>query len=242
MTVHDMEFGTRVDRAARLRTGALATFAICGPLFLFIPGLDTATSSLFFRPGSGFIGATAAVEWVRNIFKLLYISACVTACLGVLVARVRGGRLLGMTGLQHLFLILCLSMGPGLVTNVAFKDHWGRARPREVTEFGGDKVFTSALMPAQQCKKNCSFVSGEASSIFMIFFAAALVVPRWCSALTALGIAGGLAAGAIRIAQGGHFLSDVIFAGIMMAITATLLHDLFASLELNGSEAQEREP
>jgi lipid A 4'-phosphatase len=115
-------------------------------------------------------------------------------------------------------------MGPGLVANLLLKDHWGRARPRHVAEFGGPKTFTPPLIPANQCPRNCSFVSGEAASIFLPFYAVAFVVPQWAAALVAAGTLLGFASGAVRVSQGAHFLSDVIFAGVFMALTVGLVY------------------
>jgi len=115
-------------------------------------------------------------------------------------------------------------MGPGILANVVLKDHWGRARPKQVVEFGGAKTFSPPLIPTDQCANNCSFVSGEAAAIFMPFYAAGLVVPQWSATLLAAGTVCGFAAGLVRIAQGAHFLSDVIFAGVFMAMTAVLAH------------------
>jgi lipid A 4'-phosphatase len=36
----------------------------------------------------------------------------------------------------------------------------------------------------------------------------------------------GLLAGLVRVMQGGHFLSDVVFAGVFMALVAAGLHRL----------------
>jgi lipid A 4'-phosphatase len=70
------------------------------------------------------------------------------------------------------------------------------------------------------------FVSGEAASMFAVFYAAALIVPHWSVATMIAGTIVGLAAGLVRVAQGGHFLSDVVFAGVFMALTAAGLHRL----------------
>jgi len=40
-----------------------------------------------------------------------------------------------------LIIILTLIIGPGLLVNAIFKDHWGRPRPRQVQEFGGRWEF-----------------------------------------------------------------------------------------------------
>jgi membrane-associated phospholipid phosphatase len=77
------------------------------------------------------------------------------------------------------------------------------------------------MMVSDQCQTNCSFVAGEAASIFMLFFAIAFLARgRQRKMLLMAGIAAGLAAGMIRVAQGGHFLSDVVFAGVVMALVA----------------------
>lgn len=143
---------------------------------------------------------------------------------GLVITRGSARSWLRLSGTQWLFLAICLAMGPGILANVALKDHWGRARPKEVAEFGGSKMFTPPLIPTDQCANNCSFVSGEAAAIFMPFYAAGLVVPQWAAILLAVGTLCGLAAGFVRVAQGAHFLSDVIFAGVFMAMTAVLVH------------------
>ncbi len=113
---------------------------------------------------------------------------------------------------------------PYIVANLMLKDHWGRARPRQVTEFGGSKTFTPPLIPAKQCPRNCSFVSGEAASIFLPFYAVAFVALQWDAVLVVAGTLLGLASGAVRVSQGAHFLSDVIFAGVFMALTVGLVY------------------
>ena len=51
----------------------------------------------------------------------------------------------------------------------------GPARPKHIVAFGGSKLFTPALQPTDQCKRNCSFVSGEACSVFAPFYAVAAI-------------------------------------------------------------------
>ena len=58
----------------------------------------------------------------------------------------------------------------------------------------------------------------------MPFYAAGLLIPQWSAVLLAAGTLCGLAAGLVRISQGAHFLSDVIFAGIFMGVTAVMAH------------------
>jgi lipid A 4'-phosphatase len=124
-----------------------------------------------------------------------------------------------------LYLLLVMAIGPGILVNTVFKDHWGRARPSQIVEFGGAKQFTRAALPSGECEKNCSFVSGHASVGFY-FLALAFVWPRRRALWLALGTSFGLGIGLVRIMQGGHFFSDVIFCGIIVYLTARALHTL----------------
>ena len=164
-------------------------------------------------------------------------SSCSVAVAGLLCGGCCAARgIWRMRAVHWLYLVLCLGVGPGLVTNTLLKDQWGRARPAQIVEFGGSKTFTPPLLPADQCARNCSFVSGEAASMFAVFYAVALIVPHWSVATMIAGTIVGLAAGLVRVAQGGHFLSDVVFAGVFMALIAAGLHRLMFGRPRRGGQ------
>lgn len=224
-----------------LKDWGFAGLAAGAAVFSLLPAIDLDISRQFVTPGHEFAGNTPQIELVRNIFKLVFVLSC-AAALGSLIYSLRYRRsCFGLSAVQSLFLVTCFVLGPGVITNQVFKDHWGRARPREVVQFGGEKAFTPALVPSRQCKRNCSFVSGEASSVFMVFFAAGIVFARFSVPLMLCGVVFGALAGLIRMAQGGHFLSDVIFAGVAMALAVALAYHAF-QLVWPGclEEAQER--
>jgi lipid A 4'-phosphatase len=113
--------------------------------------------------------------------------------------------------------------------NGILKEHWGRARPEQV--FGGEAEFTAPLVIADECARNCSFVSGEAAA------AAALAIvvgalswptlgPRGRRRAVALLGSVASAAGLMRVATGRHFLSDVVFAALVTAFVALALWTL----------------
>jgi lipid A 4'-phosphatase len=205
----------------------VAAGAIAGAVFLAVPEVDLGVARWFYADGAGFIGQRLGwVHALRNAFIVLYYGAIALSLAG-LAAMWRGrSRWLRLDKRQWLFLAACLAAGPGLVANLALKEQWGRARPKQVVEFGGTKAFTPPLLPANQCRRNCSFVSGEASSTYATFYAAAALVPQWSVALVVLGTLGGLATGLVRVSQGAHFLSDVVFAGVFMAFTVLALRAL----------------
>lgn len=124
------------------------------------------------------------------------------------------------------FLALLLIVGPGLIINSGFKSMWGRPRPSECVQFGGERRFAPVGVAVQQLKPNSSFPSGHAAIAFYWMapgFVLAHRQRRLALAFFASGTAYGLAMGAIRISQGGHFLSDVIWAGAIVYLTGAVL-------------------
>ena len=115
-----------------------------------------------------------------------------------------------------LFLIGTLAVGPGLIANTLLKDHWGRVRPIDVTEFSGTSRFTPWWDPRGDCPNNCSFIAGEPAGAFWTMAPAALAPPQWRLLAYSGALAFGSAVGVLRMAGGGHFFTDVVFAGVFM--------------------------
>ncbi len=211
-------------------------------IFSAFPSIDLWVSHLFYLGDGKFLfSAPSAAAVVRTLLRMIFAFACVAAILGFLFMAFLNRRLMGLGLAAWAYIGLCAAIGPGLVANLGFKDHWGRARPVHVTEFGGTKAFTPPLLRTDQCARNCSFVSGEASNIFTLGFAAALLTgAAWRRRMFIAAIAAGSFAGFIRIGGGGHFLSDVIFAGIFMAFVTRWLAWLI--LERYGPHLAENGP
>jgi len=232
MGEHAVMRETSVDRTLKDTPRVLAVCAsivglAAAAVFTLMPDLDLVVARQFALGDSKFSGGqNGLLLFLRELFKTIFIVCCGVAIAGLAVAVFHRSTQSRTRAAKWLYLILCFSVGPGLVTNVLLKDQWGRARPVQVTEFGGTKRFTPPLIPSDQCARNCSFVSGEAASMFTIFYSAALIAPPWSGALMIGGTLVGLAAGFVRVTQGGHFLSDVVFAGVLMALVAAGLHRL----------------
>jgi membrane-associated PAP2 superfamily phosphatase len=112
-----------------------------------------------------------------------------------------------------------MALGPGVLTNLVLKEHWGRARPIDITELGGDYRFTPWWDPRGDCPDNCSFVAGEPSGGFWTLAPAALAPPQLRLLAYGGALAFGTAVGLLRIAGGGHFFTDVVFSGVFMFLT-----------------------
>jgi len=120
-----------------------------------------------------------------------------------------------------LYIILVLALAPGLIVNATLKENWGRARPAEIKQFGGDKTFTPAFVLSNQ--KGNSFSSGHGSAAFSVLGFALLMRKRkklWI----ALALGYGVAVSFARIIGGGHFLSDNVTSFFIVYITTYILH------------------
>lgn len=218
---------TKFRREFLIATTALAL--VLAAIVVINPGLDLALShavrdACADPSGEGAWCASWAITAARRGFMAFFALVSLATLIATARVLVAERRWLGSAQARCGFMIAVLVVGPGVVTNLVLKDNLGRARPRDVIELGGTKAFTPALVPSRECPRNCSFVSGEASSMYATFFALALLVPQYRFTLIVGGIAAGTLAGSVRILQGAHFLSDVVFAGLIMALTVSLLH------------------
>lgn len=210
-----------------LQLFAWTSFLGLATAFVFVgfPEIDLWVSGWFYQGNRAFIFNTISFgPIIRSLFKALFFVAMLVFLVGLLYAIVKRSHLFGLDFPKWLYLVLCLIIGPGLVTNALLKDNWGRARPRHIEQFDGPQKFTRVFVRSSECPRNCSFVSGEAATIYAGFFALAMIMRRRRRLLFNLGIAAGTASGFVRIAQGGHFLSDVLFAGIFMMLVCLSLH------------------
>jgi lipid A 4'-phosphatase len=128
-----------------------------------------------------------------------------------------------------LFLVLYLMIGPGLVVNTVFKDHWGRPRPVEVKNFGGTENYLPVWERGTPGKDK-SFPSGHAAIgyfLFAPFFILRKQSRKWASFFMVLGLSYGTLMGVGRMAQGGHFATDVLWAWGLTYLTGLTLSYLF---------------
>jgi len=199
----------------------LAVFAAALVLMTVFADLDLAVSRFFFDPDvrafplQGHPLASATHEAVQALPELLAGAFVLTALLWP--ARRKAA----------LFLLAAGVAGPILLANTLLKDHWDRARPRDVTEFGGPARFTPAWLPASECTRNCSFVSGDGALGFYLHTFFYVLPPRRRRAMFVAGFFGtGALFGGLRVAMGAHFLSDVLWAGALMLVSSACVHRL----------------
>ena len=168
-------------------------------------------------------GDDAPWTWLYHLGTLPALLA-VLAALFVLLA---GFRSAGWQRLRRasVYLVLAMAVGPGLLANAVLKDHWGRPRPRDVIPLGGLQPF-EPILTMDPTSPGKSFPCGHATMGF--FFLAFYFVlrrerPGWARTSMALAFVSGLAIGWARVVQGGHFPSDVLWAGGIVWLVCALL-------------------
>ena len=123
------------------------------------------------------------------------------------------------------YYVLVVIIGPGILINAVFKEHWGRPRPRDVSEFEGRDRF-ERVWEYDAASSGKSFPSGHASMgfcLFALYFVARATHRRYASWSIAVALSLGGLLGLTRVAQGGHFASDVLWSAGFCYATALIL-------------------
>jgi lipid A 4'-phosphatase len=199
--------------------------------FLLFPRTDLWFSDLFYESGNGFpMNRLGAFITLRKLGNSLTWLVAVGLALVLLVKLVLPWRTSLVAPRDTLFILSTLALGPGLVVNLIFKNHWGRPRPTAIGYFNGDQPFVGVWQISDGCASNCSFVSGEASSAIWLLTLAVLVPPRWRGLAVKILIGLAVLLSLNRIAMGGHFLSDVLLSWWMtLALIAIAYRVLYVS-------------
>jgi lipid A 4'-phosphatase len=223
----------------------LAVGIAAGILFAIDPGLDIYISKLVFSPsGRANNGIAAGILSAIREFHIKFFAVVIAVSAGALVLRMMYAKMPMLLPARAAWLILLTYLvGPGLVANAVFKENWARPRPGQVAEFGGTEKFKPWWDPSGTCPKNCSFVSGEASAGFAVLAIAVLAPVAWRLPAIALALGFGIFVGVLRVMAGGHFTSDVVFAGVLTALVVWLLHGLiyrWPATRISESQAEQR--
>ncbi len=190
-------------------------------VFAIWPGLDVWVTQVFYDPSSHSFPANQS-PWVHALYvatpwltRTCFVAACVVFfCLKMPSKR----HALGWQRRVLAWLLMAI-VGLGGVVDWGLKDNVGRPRPEQLDIFGSTKPFVPAFTLSTHCDVNCGFVSGHAAAGFSVMawgmWSTWSRRKRWLVAATL----SGFVIGAVRIVQGGHFLSDVVFAGWAVWLT-----------------------
>lgn len=204
----------------------LSVLAAATIIVFLVTDLDIASARWFYHPGRNNPWPVA----LQPVWLLFYNSApWVTGSLAVAGTASLIAGLLKKDARKFrthgLFILLCVAIGPGLIVNGILKDHWGRARPRQIIEFGGKHHYTQPLVPASAHGK--SFPCGRCS-VGYLYGAGWWLWRRRSPRIVCLSFLTGIALGTLlgfgRMAAGGRFLSDNLWSGLIALGAAHVLY------------------
>lgn len=193
-------------------------------LMFWTTDLDLSLAARFYTPGGGWEHG-GEQPW-KALYDYGVVPAWILAlsALGVFIASFRMDR-----ARPHrraaLFLVLAMIVGPGLVVNNVFKQNWGRPRPLDVTQLGGDRPYVAPLVKRPSGNGN-SFTSGHAATGFYLLTPFFLLRRRhrWrAMSWLLLGLVFGSLVGLARMIQGAHFASDVLWSLGIVYLTGLAL-------------------
>jgi lipid A 4'-phosphatase len=205
-------------------------------VFTLWPELDLVVTHYFFEASSQSFPANQSglVQAVYVATPWLGRALFIACCLGLLLLKIRPGLSALAWRRRMLAWLIMAVVGLGLVVDWGLKDHVGRPRPEQLQIFGHSKPFVPAFELSTHCDVNCGFVSGHAAAGFSLMtwgiWSAWPRRKRWLL----IGTAAGFFIGGVRIVQGGHFLSDVIFSGWAVWLTYILIRQTWLWLRLQG--------
>lgn len=203
----------------------LAVAIVTTALFAFTP-LDVDAARLFYDPYSlNHWPLASRMPWV-----VLYRAApwlTVGLLVWGLAALARGIAKRDDTLRRHgIVILLSVALGPGLLANVILKDHWDRPRPRDVIELGGQMQYIPAPFRGAG---GASFPCGHCTVGFL-YGAGWWLWRRRRRTRAAASLAAGVLAGSLlgleRVVAGGHFLSDIFWAALIVFGTTHLVYHL----------------
>lgn len=198
----------------------LVSFLLFALVMSAYPALDLRISRLFFD-GHSFLKD----QWWQLLLQYglgYLIGLALVLVVGVYLRnRLLKREKCHCNGRKVAYVFLVAIIGAGLIVNVAFKNNVGRARPRDVMEFGGAKQFTPAFVISNQCRTNCSFSSGDSAGAFIAIALAMALTHR--RRYLAAAVAFGAVVSFSRVSSGAHFFSDTVVSFFVMLIVADLL-------------------
>jgi lipid A 4'-phosphatase len=202
----------------------VASFVVALAVFLVYPELDLAVGSRMLGSDGRFLLALSRPAELLHDATPYWVGACIGFFVLAALARLLGRPVSNLGLGQALYVAAVFAIGPGLLTNTLLKDHSGRPRPVDVLQFRGANVYAAPFAFDGACDHNCSFVAGDPSAAFALTGPALLLPVRRRKWGVAAALGFGVLVGLLRLYQGGHFLSDVIFGAVFSLGTVLLLH------------------
>ena len=213
----------RALKRAHLELLVLLFVSVSTTLLFWLTDLDVELAALFYSPGHS-AGDWPYQHW--KFIKILYDFAfpfTVMAGLFAFAVYIVGHFHNYTRRFQRraLYILLVIALGPGIVVNLIFKDHWGRPRPVHIQQFGGEYHYIPPLKLGQTPDK--SFVCGHCS-VGYAFFALYFLSQNHKVVYFILTLILAWIMGLTRMTSGSHFVSDILWSGYLVFLVAFALY------------------
>ncbi len=189
----------------------------------FTPALDLSSSGFFYSPETGFVD-DPFFTFLFHYGELFGLATGGLAASIFLLSLIKPSWKKWRRG--SFAVVLTLIIGAGLLTNTLLKGYWGRPRPKQIEQFGGHQEYRPFWKPNFHAasEPHRSFPSGHVAMGF--YFLSVCLLGRRIKnrPLFVMGVILTACLGGslmvTRVAQGGHFLSDVLVSPVLMWFVA----------------------
>ena len=204
----------------------IATLVLVATIPFWLSPIDLVIAHWFFHPADPGKGWVFADYWLWQFFFWLAPWLALGVGLsGFMIFLVGASRKVNnRMRVYGVYLLLSVVVGPGLIVNAIFKDHWERPRPRDIQVFGGTEHY---IPPLAIGTEGNSFPCGHCSVAFLLggfYLVWRRRFPNRAYTALAVSIVLGFTMGIARMAAGGHFLSDVLWSAIFTWSTLLFLY------------------
>ena len=215
--------GDTVKKGLGILAATILALLIISGVFSFWD-LDRIITARFYKPGTGwYLKEAEPWLWFYRYGTIPGIALSIASLVGAVITRLRNPD----SRWHRYFLLVVLTsiIGAGLLVNGILKPYWGRPRPNQLQEFGGQYEYRNVLSPGIPGKGK-SFPSGHATMGFiftaLIYFYRKSKATAWIGGIVVLSY--GTAMSAARVVQGAHFTTDCIWSLGILWVVATVLY------------------
>jgi lipid A 4'-phosphatase len=208
---------------------AVVLLAAVSAVFYYFPGIDLWAARKLYVGQGKFLLSDSWLAWIFHspvdmILKIGFLFGLIVYLI-ILIFKIKISKDFHK---KLIFIFTSAFVSELFIINFILKNHWGRARPVHLPEFGGG--FGAHLTPAWQfsheCLQNCSFSSGHAGIAACLGLLAVLLPVRLRPVYLALVVVFTGVVGFMRMARGAHFLSDVVISPLIVLATAMVVKDV----------------
>jgi lipid A 4'-phosphatase len=194
-------------------------------IFFAFPYIDIAFSKLFYVEGVGFPYRQHIISIIiYKSVRFFTISLAIVCLLSLFSKKI--ANIIKFSKKQAGFILIIAILTPGILVHWVMKPIWERARPVNITEFGGKYEFTD-FYHAGAGQDGKSFPSGHASMATSLI-ALGFVVAQKRRKQVFIGISVyAFIASMCRVWQGGHYLSDIVFSALLTLWTILLVKKFY---------------